>query len=86
MAERLREMNLLGGIDLGKAPDEHRDIQLIMELMATHKKPVVMVSGLSTFTKSYASSHRKTVLFPTPERAARAMAKLWQYSRYLQRF
>ena len=84
MVERLKEMNLLGGIDIGKAPDEHRDIQLIMELMAVHKKPIVMVSGLSTFTKSYASAQRKTVLFPTPERAARAMGKLWQYSRYLQ--
>jgi acyl-CoA synthetase (NDP forming) len=85
MVERLREMNLLGGIEIGKAPDEHRDIQLIMELMAVHQKPIVMVSGLSTFTKSYASAQRKTVLFPTPERAARAMGKLWLYSRYLQR-
>lgn len=85
MVERLKEMNLLEGIDLGKAPDEHRDIQLIIDLMAVHKKPVVMVSGLSTSTKSYSSTRRKTVLFPTPERAARAMAKLWQYSCYLQR-
>ena len=85
MVERLKEMNLLEGIHIGKAPDEHRDIQLIMELMAVHQKPIVMVSGISTFTKSYASAQGRTVLFPTPERAARAMAKLWQYSRFLLR-
>lgn len=85
MVERLIEKDLLRGIDLGKKPDEQRDIHLIMKLMATHRKPMVMVSGISTATKTVSSPHGEAVLFPTPERAARAMAKLWQYSHFLQK-
>ena len=85
MAERLQKMNLLEKIDLGKNRKEAPEVQMIMEIMAHYKKPVIMVSGLSSMTRSVSFGGRETVIFPTPERGVRAMAKLWQYSRYLQR-
>jgi len=84
MIERLRKMNLLDGINREVIADEHEHIPLIMELMAAYKKPVIMVSGVSSSPRAVSYSGRESVVFPTPERAARAMAKLWQYSRYLQ--
>lgn len=83
--ERLGKMNLLDGIEAEKKQEEHLDVHLIMDLMAAYKKPVIMVSGVSSFTRAVSYRGRKTVIFPTPERGARAMAKLWQYSRHLQR-
>jgi acyl-CoA synthetase (NDP forming) len=53
--------------------------------MKHYRKPVVMVSGISSSTKAVALKDGNAVMFSTPERAARAMAKLWEYSRYLQK-
>ena len=83
--ERLGKMNLLDGIEVEEKQEEHLDVHLIMDLMAAYKKPVIMVSGVTSFTRAVSYRGRKTVIFPTPERGARAMAKLWQYSRHLQR-
>lgn len=83
--ERLGKMNLLDGIEVEEKQEENLDVHLIMDLMAAYKKPVIMVSGVSSFTRAVSYRGRKTVIFPTPERGARALAKLWQYSRHLQR-
>lgn len=83
--ERLGEMNLLDGLEGAEKQDEFEDVRLIMDLMEAYKKPVIMVSGVNSFTRGVSTRGRETVIFPTPERAARAMSKLWQYSRYLQR-
>jgi acyl-CoA synthetase (NDP forming) len=85
LKERLKKLNLSEKVDLEGYPDELRDIQLTTELMKHYRKPVIMVSGVSSSTKAVALRDGNTVLFSTPERAARAMAKLWEYSRYLQK-
>jgi acyl-CoA synthetase (NDP forming) len=85
LADRLRDMNLLDDFDLKGDPDEFRDIRLTLELMEAYQKPVIMVSGVNSFTKAVTEKGRTGVLFSTPERAARAMAKLCEYSRYLQK-
>ena len=85
LADRLRGMNLLEGIDLETEPEEFRDIRLTLDLMEAYRKPVIMVSGVNSYTKAVLEKGRTAVLFSTPERAVRAMARLWEYSRYLQK-
>ncbi len=85
MAERLKEMNLLEDIDLGINKNETPEIQKLMEIAAAHQKPVLMVSPLSNITRSVSFGGQEAVIFSTPERAVRAMAKLCLYHSYLQR-
>jgi acyl-CoA synthetase (NDP forming) len=88
MAEKLQKMqkaDLPEELNLEKNSEESPEIKMILELMTTHKKPVVMVSGLSSITRSIVCNGQETVIFPTPERGVRAMAKLCQYGAYLQR-
>jgi acyl-CoA synthetase (NDP forming) len=84
MAEKLKKEKLLENIDLEKSKPQSSEVKMILDLMDTYKKPVVMVSGLSSITRTVFSGAREAVIFPTPERGVRAMAKLCQYGAYLQ--
>jgi acyl-CoA synthetase (NDP forming) len=85
MAEKLKKENLLKEVDLEEnQPPSSSEVQMILDLMDTYKKPVVMVSGLSSITRTVSSGDREAVIFPTPERGVRAMAKLCQYGAFLQ--
>jgi acyl-CoA synthetase (NDP forming) len=85
LADKLQQMKVFEStepIDRRGGPE---DIHLAMDLMHAYGKPVILVSGLSSYAKAVAHDGRETVLFPTPERAAGAMAALWRYSRFRRR-
>ena len=85
MAEKLKKENLLENIDLEESqPQSSSEVQMVLDLMDTYKKPVVMVSGLSSIARTVSVGSREAVIFPTPERGVRAMAKLCQYGSFLQ--
>lgn len=85
MAEKLKKEHLLEDIELEENLPESPEVEMILDLMESYKKPVVMVSGLSSMTRSVSSGSRETVIFPTPERGVRSMAKLCQYGAYLEK-
>jgi len=85
MAEKLKKENLLKEVELEESdPASSSEVQLVLDLMDTYKKPVVMVSGLSSIARTVISGDREAVIFPTPERGVRAMAKLCLYGAFLQ--
>ncbi|MBW1682338.1 MAG: CoA-binding protein [Deltaproteobacteria bacterium] len=83
LADKLKSMNRLGDIDLREERGGASDIELALDLMDAYQKPVIMVSGVSSHTKAVSINGRETVLYSSPENAARAMAALWRYSHFL---
>ena len=66
---------------------EQRDVDKLMEMMNRYQKPVVMANmGIPTTRKGevYRKLERNYILpYLTPERAAKALAHLVEYSEYL---
>jgi acyl-CoA synthetase (NDP forming) len=85
MAEKLKKEDLLKEVELEESePSSSSEVQMVLDLMDTYKKPVVMVSGLSSIARTVTCGDREAVIFPTPERGVRAMSKLCQYGAFLQ--
>jgi len=86
LSERVRK---IGGADREDQKEESiaapNHIHMAMDMMEAYDKPVVMVSGINSYARTVSYNNRETVIFSTPERAAGAMAKLCEYSRFLRK-
>jgi len=69
---------------------ELRDIDILSEYMKKYQKPVIIYGRTSEDMKSspvYSRLRENSLsMYPTPERAARVLAHLVQYSRYVNHF
>lgn len=74
---------LISGIE----QESIRNLEATLELMKRHQKPVVLSSWASDDVKGgelYGALQQKHLLpYPTPDRAAKALAKLVEYSEYV---
>ncbi len=79
----------LDGLFEGLKQFEQQYMQYIVQLMEARQKPVFCVSLFSRESDQAVfrveGSRFKCVLYPTPERAVRALAKMHEYQRFLDR-
>jgi len=82
---------VLAAAEAGAALHERTCLQGIARLSARYRKPVVGVTllpdpqGRTLWSAGEIGGEHPVLAFPTPERAVRALARLWEYQRFRQR-